>query len=64
MLQETSKKLKEEHNCDLVVAINHMRVPEDEDMASKNNTDVVDMIFGGHDHCYYRKLNESTGVFI
>ena len=36
VLVETSKVLKEEHGCDLIVAINHMRVPEDEDMADKN----------------------------
>jgi 5'-nucleotidase len=42
-----------------------MRLPEDEDMAAKNKApDVVDMIFGGHDHCYARKLNQETGVFI
>lgn len=65
VLQETSKILKEDHNCDLIIAINHMRVPEDEDMAEKNaSPEVLDMIFGGHDHSYYRKLNESTGVFI
>lgn len=64
VLQEYSKVLKEEHNCDLIVAINHMRVPEDEDMAAKNKCPELDMIFGGHDHSYYRKLNEDTGVFI
>ena len=42
-----------------------MRVPEDEDMAEKNKSpEILDMIFGGHDHSYYRKLNENTGVFI
>lgn len=42
-----------------------MRVPEDEDMASKNSSPaVLDMIFGGHDHSYYRKLNQETGVYI
>lgn len=49
----------------MVVAINHMRVPEDEDMAQNNACpQVLDMIFGGHDHSYYRKLNDDTGVFI
>lgn len=64
-LQELSKTLKEDENCDLLIAINHMRLPEDEDMAAKNKApDVVDMIFGGHDHCYARKLDQDTGVFI
>ena len=48
----------------MVVALNHMRVPEDRDMASKNNTQVVDMIFGGHDHCYLSELNQETGVLL
>ena len=52
-------------NCDLIVAINHMRVPEDEDMAAKNACPaVLDLIFGGHDHTYFRKLDSNTGVFI
>ena len=33
-------------------------------MASKNKSDHVDMIFGGHDHCYHRELNASTNVFL
>lgn len=34
-------------------------------MAAKNSApDVVDFIFGGHDHSYYRSLNKDTGVFI
>jgi len=28
-LREHSKKLKEEDGCDLIIAINHMRVPND-----------------------------------
>ena len=63
-LKEWSKKLREEHKCDFVIAINHVRLPDDELMAEKNNTDCVDMIFGGHDHCYARILNPDTNVFI
>ena len=63
-LREWSKKLKEEHKCDYVIAINHVRLPDDEKMAADNKSDVVDMIFGGHDHCYARILNKETDVFI
>jgi len=63
-LRKYSKILKEEHNCDLIIAINHMRVPNDKDMAAKNNTDVVDLIFGGHDHTYFVELNKDTNVHI
>ena len=41
-----------------------MRIPDDEAMAAQNDTQIVDMIFGGHDHCYYHELNQETGVFI
>lgn len=55
VLQEISSTLKEKEGCDLVVAINHMRVPEDVDMAQKNKgSEVLDFIFGGHDHSYFR----------
>ena len=33
-------------------------------MAAKNNTDVVDIIFGGHDHTYFVELNKETDVHI
>ena len=64
VLREQSKILKKEEKCDLIVAINHMRAPEDKDMAEKNSTDIVDMIFGGHDHSYISELNSNTNVYI
>ena len=65
VLRETSKILKEEYKCDLIISINHMRSPEDEDMAESNQSpEVLDMIFGGHDHNYYRKLNPQSDVFL
>ena len=33
-------------------------------MASTHTTDVVDMIFGGHDHIYMAELNKDTNVFL
>lgn len=64
-LQEFSKLLKTEHNCDLVFALNHMRRPEDEDMMTQNRCpEVVDMILGGHDHSYVRQLNPNTNVYL
>ena len=64
ILRQQSKLLKEEHHCDVVIALNHMRLPEDNDMAAKNSSEVVDLILGGHDHCYYSELNEETGVYV
>lgn len=63
-LRKYSKILKEDHGCDLVIAINHMRVPNDQKMAAENNADVVDLVFGGHDHTYFVELNQDTGVHI
>ena len=45
-----------------MIALNHMRIPQDKDMAAKNTC--VDLVFGGHDHCYYTDLNPSTDVFV
>ena len=33
-------------------------------MAAANNASIVDVEFGGHDHCYHRSLNEKTDVFV
>ena len=62
-LQKYSKILRDQ-GCDFIVAINHVRLPNDQNMAAKNDDKVVDLIFGGHDHGYARELNEETGVFI
>ena len=63
-LKKYSKIMKEEHKCDLVVALNHMRVPDDRLMGSSHSHEVVDLIFGGHDHIYVSELNKNTNVFI
>ena len=41
-----------------------MRVPDDIKMARECEVGTLDMIFGGHDHSYFRQLNEETNVFI
>jgi 2',3'-cyclic-nucleotide 2'-phosphodiesterase (5'-nucleotidase family) len=41
-----------------------MRAPEDLDMSNQNSTDVLDLIFGGHDHSYVSQLNLQTGVYV
>ena len=33
-------------------------------MAASNDNEIVDMIFGGHDHMYHIELNQNTGVHI
>lgn len=63
-LEKYSEILREEHKCDLVIALNHMRVPDDIKMARECKRGILDMIFGGHDHIYYRELSDETDVFI
>ena len=62
-LKKYSKFLKEEKGCDLVITLTHMRMPRDEDLAEKNDTSVVDLVLGGHDHFYGMFLNKQTGIF-
>ena len=62
-LRKHSKELHDA-GCDFVFALNHMRLPEDLAMAAANDASVVDVEFGGHDHCYHRSLNAETNVFV
>ena len=41
-------KLKDELGCDIVIALTHMRNPNDIRLANK--TKQIDLILGGHDH--------------
>ncbi|KAI4468300.1 nucleotidase-related [Holotrichia oblita] len=44
-----AKQLKEE-GCDYVIALTHMRTPNDKKLAEQ--CDEIDLILGGHDHVY------------
>lgn len=49
------KQLKED-GCDFVIALTHMRMPNDIKLAE--NVDEIDLILGGHDHNYdVREIN-------
>ena len=48
-----SKELKEK-GCDLVIALTHMRTPNDVKLAEA--VDEIDLILGGHDHVYEKKM--------
>ena len=52
----------EPYNCDLIVALTHMRCPEDWILAQR--VPEIDFILGGHDHSYLTEVCQSTGVFI
>lgn len=49
--QYYSHKLREEHKCDFVIALTHMRIPNDQLLCAV--TKCVDLVLGGHDHVYY-----------
>ena len=46
-----AKILREKEKCDVVIALTHMRVPNDEKLARECG-DILDLICGGHDHHY------------
>lgn len=51
--RELEATLRSEERCELVIALTHCRVPNDERLARECPT--LDLILGGHDHDSYRK---------
>lgn len=49
--QMYARKLREELHCDLVIALTHMRGPNDERLA--RGAPDVDLVLGGHDHDFF-----------
>ncbi|KAF7359391.1 Trifunctional nucleotide phosphoesterase protein YfkN [Mycena sanguinolenta] len=64
---ELSERLRDEHGCELIIALTHCRIPNDISLAkdllalspsahadkSIATSHGVDLILGGHDHLYY-----------
>jgi 5'-nucleotidase len=49
--------LKEDYGCDLIIALTHMRWPNDVKLAEKAKN--IDLILGGHDHMFaVKKIND------
>jgi 5'-nucleotidase, C-terminal domain len=48
--------------CDLIVAVTHMREPNDIKLAEKTPPGLIDLILGGHDHFYSCQKVNSTYV--
>ena len=57
---ELALKLKDEDNCDIVIALTHMRNANDIKLAG--NATRVDLIFGGHDHDVMKKNVNGTWI--
>ena len=54
------KILKEEKNCDMIIALTHMRVPQDKKLA--NAVKEIDIILGGHDHIIMKEFINNIPV--
>ena len=52
--------LREDKNCDVIIALTHIRLPTDRIFA--DTVSGVDLCLGGHDHMYVAEMRESTGV--
>ena len=54
---ETAKRferhLRIEEKCDLIVALTHMRIPNERKLTQ--TVPEIDMILGGHDHVYHQE---------
>lgn len=59
--QKLAKYLKEEEKVDYVIALTHMRFPNDSRLAA--NVNDIDIILGGHDHVFdIRSVNDKLIV--
>lgn len=58
--EELARELKNVHGCDLVIALTHMRWPNDFHLAE--NTTSIDLILGGHDHNFDAVLRNDKWV--
>lgn len=63
--RELIPKLREEEGCEVIVALTHMREPNDNKLAEQvGNEDGkgIDLILGGHDHYYSHSFIRGTHV--
>ena len=58
--RELAQHLRATEHVDLVVALTHMRIPNDERLAAE--VPEVDLVLGGHDHDYYVNKVRRTWV--
>ncbi|ERF71792.1 hypothetical protein EPUS_01707 [Endocarpon pusillum Z07020] len=59
--QELVPGLRKE-GCELIVAVTHMREPNDVKLAEKTPPGLIDLILGGHDHFYSCQRVNSTYI--
>ncbi|KAK9456784.1 Metallo-dependent phosphatase-like protein [Dipodascopsis uninucleata] len=59
---ELATKLRNEDNCDMIVAVTHMREPNDLRLAKELPPGTIDLVLGGHDHFYSHKIANGVDV--
>lgn len=59
--EELVKQLREEEGCEYIIALTHMRVPND--MKLLESSVDLNLVLGGHDHHYETKEHESK-IFV
>ncbi|GIX89859.1 hypothetical protein CDAR_9371 [Caerostris darwini] len=58
--KKLAQELKEKEKVDFVIALTHMRMPNDIRLAK--NVEEIDLILGGHDHVY--EIKQINGTYI
>lgn len=58
-----SPRLRQQHGVHVVIALTHMRLPNDERLAHEAG-DVIDLVLGGHDHDYEVRCVEPHKVWV
>lgn len=48
--------------CEIIIALTHMREPNDNKLADKTTPGLIDLILGGHDHYYSHSVINGTHV--
>jgi 2',3'-cyclic-nucleotide 2'-phosphodiesterase (5'-nucleotidase family) len=64
-VSETAKELVPElkrQGADIIIAVTHQREPNDNKLAEKTGSGLIDIILGGHDHFYSHSLINGTHV--
>ena len=51
-----------EQGCEIIIALTHMREPNDIKLAQKTPDGLLDLVLGGHDHYYNLEVVKSTHV--
>ncbi|KAK9369392.1 Metallo-dependent phosphatase-like protein [Lipomyces kononenkoae] len=59
---DIAPRLRHEEHCDMVVALTHMREPNDIKLAADVPEGTFDIILGGHDHFYSHKVANGVDV--